>query len=444
MTRRARTGAVAALTLVALTCLGACSAGAGDSSDAADTSSLTEDAQADAGAAAADEAAPTLTGRGTQAADRTPVAARAVIATATLSLHSHDVRATRNDVQQVTDALRGEVADEEADSDDGELVWTRLVLRVPTARFADAVTRIEGLAELASTERSTEDVTTQVIDNEVRIRAQERSLRRVEALLDRATRIADVVAIESELTRRQADLDSLKQQQAWLADQTSMSTITVHVERLATKAREEDRGVRLPQRAGLGLGRPQRCRVGAGHPRRGAAALAWWRLRCSGCRCLAGRDGRCRTGPRNGHGPAGPPAAPLSSSGYPWTNSVSRASWSGSVEGMTPWPRLKMWPLAARPASMISPARAVITSVGAKTRVGSRLPWTALSPTSGIASLQRGAPVDADHVGAGLAHQAEQVGGADAEVDPRDAELAGRGEHPRRSAASRARGSRPA
>ena len=50
--------------------------------------------------------------------------------------------------------------------------------------------------------------------------------------------------------------------------------------------------------------------------------------------------------------------------------------------------------------------------------------------------LQRRTPVDADHVGAGLAHQAEQVGGADAEVDARHAELAGRGQHPLRSAAS--------
>ena len=48
---------------------------------------------------------------------------------------------------------------------------------------------------------------------------------------------------------------------------------------------------------------------------------------------------------------------------------------------------------------------------------------------------QRHPPVDADHVGAGLAHQAEQLAGADAEVDPRDAELAGRGEHLRRSTA---------
>ncbi len=104
-----------------------------------------------------------------------------------------------------------------------------MVLRVPTERYEEAIQRIEETGRLLETERSTEDVTTRVIDNDVRIRAQERSLRRVEVLLDRAERIADVVNVEAELTRRQAELDSLKQQQAYLADQTAMATVTVHV-----------------------------------------------------------------------------------------------------------------------------------------------------------------------------------------------------------------------
>ncbi len=89
---------------------------------------------------------------------------------------------------------------------------------------------LEEVAELESSSRNSEDVTTTVIDNEVRIRAQTESLKRIEVLLARAQTIRDIVSIESQLTRRQADLDSLKSQQAYLADQTSMSTITVFLE----------------------------------------------------------------------------------------------------------------------------------------------------------------------------------------------------------------------
>ena len=99
-----------------------------------------------------------------------------------------------------------------------------------------------------------------------------------------------------------------------------------------------------------------------------------------------------------------------------------------------------MWPCAARPASMISAARAVITSVGAKTSVGSRLPCTARSPTSGIASVERRAPVDADHVGAGLAHQRRAGCAVPTPKWIRGTpSVAGRARAPARSAASRER-----
>lgn len=104
-----------------------------------------------------------------------------------------------------------------------------LVIRVPVAEFADTMAELEDAGELVASSSTSEDVTTQVIDTQVRIRAQEKSLERVEILLARAQSIRDIIAIEAQLTRRQADLDSLKQQMAWLEDQTSMSTITVQL-----------------------------------------------------------------------------------------------------------------------------------------------------------------------------------------------------------------------
>ena len=105
---------------------------------------------------------------------------------------------------------------------------------------------LEKVAQLESSSRNSEDVTTEVIDTEVRIRAQAESLKRVELLLARAQSIRDIVSIEAQLTRRQADLDSLKSRQAYLADQTSMSTITVFLEKKPEKVREEGREGRSP------------------------------------------------------------------------------------------------------------------------------------------------------------------------------------------------------
>lgn len=166
---------------------------------------------------------------------------RAIISKGAVMLKSDDVAKARFDAQKVADQFGGEITDEQSDTDeDGELATVRLVVRVPSPDFAKALTAFEEVGELAYSRSSSEDVTTQVIDVEVRISAQRRSIARIETLLDRARNLRDIVLIEGELTRRQAELDSLEQQSAFLEDQTSLSTITVNLERTEEKVTEDD------------------------------------------------------------------------------------------------------------------------------------------------------------------------------------------------------------
>lgn len=247
---------LAALALSALLVAG-CSAGGGDSG--ADPSSAEVAA---GGSAAYDEAESAPADRGAGAARSVATdtladvaAQRAVISTGTVSLVSDDVEAAVFDVRRVVDEARGEVSDEQTGTDrDGEVRRSRLVLRVPAAAFDETMTALKSLegADLRSAKQTSEDVTTQVIDVAARVRAQEASLARVELLFARAQQLRDVVAIEAQLSRRQAELDSLKQQQAYLADQTTLSTVTVLVERPAARPGpdpEDDGFV-----AGLGAG----------------------------------------------------------------------------------------------------------------------------------------------------------------------------------------------
>jgi hypothetical protein len=60
-----------------------------------------------------------------------------------------------------------------------------------------------------------------------RLRTQQASVDRIRALLAQATTVGEIVSIESELTQREADLESLEAQQASLSDLTTLSTITV-------------------------------------------------------------------------------------------------------------------------------------------------------------------------------------------------------------------------
>ena len=170
---------------------------------------------------------------------------QAVIRTGSVSLRSDDVGETRFDVQELVDEHKGQISEDKTETDKtGVPLRSRMVLRVPSADFDDVMDQLGKLATLDSTSTTSEDVTTQLIDVEARIAVQEASVNRVRTLLTRAESIRDIMAIENELANRQAQLDSLTQQQAWLKDQTSMSTISVHLQRTekaAVTPKKEDR-----------------------------------------------------------------------------------------------------------------------------------------------------------------------------------------------------------
>jgi len=74
---------------------------------------------------------------------------------------------------------------------------------------------------------STDDVTATVVDLDARIKTQQASVDRMRDLLAKAQSITDVATVEAELSKREADLESMQAKQRNLADLTALSTITV-------------------------------------------------------------------------------------------------------------------------------------------------------------------------------------------------------------------------
>jgi hypothetical protein len=156
---------------------------------------------------------------------------QAIIQVGTITVQSDDVAAARFALDKVVDAHGGTIADEKTTAAaDGKVRMSRVVLRIPVADFDQAMAEVGKLGKVTSSTRKAEDVTGQIIDTQARIRAQEQSLRRVEVLFAQAENIRDIVAIEAQLSRRQAELDSLTGQLAYLEDQAAMSTLTVYLE----------------------------------------------------------------------------------------------------------------------------------------------------------------------------------------------------------------------
>ena len=241
----------AALVVPALLLVAACGAGSGDqateaSPGAADQGAASAPVAPDvAREAATDGIAPGLADFSTASTDdqaaKITTQSKSVISRGQVSLESEDLDKARFELKKLLDTWGGSITNEESSADDeGRTDLQQLELRVPSRLFGTAMDEISKLGKLVERSRTSEDVTTQVIDIDARVRSQKVSLARIEALMARAETLSQVISIESQLSRRQAELDSLEQQQKYLADQTAESTINVYLSVPDTEATEED------------------------------------------------------------------------------------------------------------------------------------------------------------------------------------------------------------
>ncbi|OKJ60548.1 DUF4349 domain-containing protein [Streptomyces sp. CB02261] len=219
-TARARAAAGAALLTAVLVVTG-CGAGG---------TATSGDAKRDLGAAEAPArgAADGSSGSEQAAAPKAP-AQQHVIRTASLSVEVADVTKAVATARRVTAGADGRVENESTERIDDSHVASHLVLRVPQERYDTVLTELAGTGKLLGRKADAKDVTEQVVDVESRIATQRASVARVRALMQRAEKLADVVTLEGELSRRQSDLEALLAQQSSLRDRTSMATITLHL-----------------------------------------------------------------------------------------------------------------------------------------------------------------------------------------------------------------------
>ncbi|PWR11469.1 DUF4349 domain-containing protein [Micromonospora sicca] len=217
--RTGRRGGVplAAVGLVAVLVAGGCGAGGAER----DSTS----AQAPAGGAAADrgQAAP---GEAGASPPDLRVDQRSIIYTGTMQVQVDDVeRAAREAIAAVTEA-GGFVGGDQRRSESAD-ARAELELRVPAAKFTAVVDELAKLGRQQRREVHTQDVTEEVVDLDARITSQRARVESARKLLDRATSTGELVNLENELGRREADLASLEAKKRRLADLTALSTITV-------------------------------------------------------------------------------------------------------------------------------------------------------------------------------------------------------------------------
>jgi len=110
-----------------------------------------------------------------------------------------------------------------------DLGSARLTVRIPTERLTETLEDLKELGEVEHVEQSKSNVTSQSQDLDARISALRTSVDRLIALMADADTTADLISIESALSERQANLESLEAQKRSLDDQVALSTFDVYL-----------------------------------------------------------------------------------------------------------------------------------------------------------------------------------------------------------------------
>ncbi|HEY7451014.1 MAG TPA: DUF4349 domain-containing protein [Candidatus Limnocylindria bacterium] len=152
---------------------------------------------------------------------------RSIIRTGEITVEVDDVAEITGQVRALALELDGFISS----SFQGEFEDSAtLTMRIPADRFDEAIEAVHDLGgEVKAEATREEDVTAVVIDLEARLENLRAAEAQYRELLDRATDIEDILAIQNQLFQVRGEIESMQAQLAYYTDQVELATLTVTV-----------------------------------------------------------------------------------------------------------------------------------------------------------------------------------------------------------------------
>lgn len=122
---------------------------------------------------------------------------------------------------------------------DGDKGSATLTLRLPAEGLSATLDKLKELGDVQEVSLNSSDVTMVTQDLDARITALRASVDRLLALLATATDTENLIALETAISDRQAQLESLEAERRYYADQVSLSTVTLNLVSVADAPVEE-------------------------------------------------------------------------------------------------------------------------------------------------------------------------------------------------------------
>jgi hypothetical protein len=180
-------------------------------------------------------------GAGSRAAIQATVVAsqpeqeRLIIRTGSLTLRVEDTLAAQQAVEGLVARWSAEgayvVSSEQRGGDDEEDPYISMAIRVPAARFGEAMDSIADLAvDVDSRIEDSDDVTEEYVDLAGRLEALEAARDRLLEIMSEADRTEDLLQAEEQLTRREAEIEATQGRMQYLSQSAALARISIQLQ----------------------------------------------------------------------------------------------------------------------------------------------------------------------------------------------------------------------
>jgi hypothetical protein len=150
-----------------------------------------------------------------------------IIKTGDLTMQVDDIATAVTTATQRIDALGGYASGSDR-SGTGAQAQAKITFRVPAASWDATMNAIRTLpGEIIDEHSTTEDVTAQVVDIGARIKNLQATEAALQAIMDRATVIKDVLSVQDQLTTTRGEIEELSAQKTHLEGQAAYSTLSL-------------------------------------------------------------------------------------------------------------------------------------------------------------------------------------------------------------------------
>ena len=180
----------------------------------------------------------------TQRLSQVSDSSRMLIRTANIGIKVDSLEVAMAALRRLAAALGGAVGNVSVSAGEFQVRSATLELRVPSARFADAMAGMSPIGKVEYSNESAEDVGEEYVDLTARIANSKRlESRLIDLLATRTGKLEDVLAVERELARVREEIERHEGRVRYLSTRVATSTLSVTVSEPAPVVSEPGKSV---------------------------------------------------------------------------------------------------------------------------------------------------------------------------------------------------------